>query len=605
MATKTKTKKNVSGKHNISEKPILSEKASALLPPALIIIFTVFYFLFIGHPIFFYQENISLFIYSGDYFHKFALKPGGLLEYTGYFLTQFYFSPFLGTAIITTIFLLIWFVFRKISEKLAYGGALNGFLILIPSWLLLLVQMRYDHFMHISLGFLAVVSYFLLSISLKGRNQKLLMILLFPVFFYLTGSFASLFAIMFIIYCIVYERTTDRIILPSFLIVIYTLSFFLFRDLLFYHPSEAFFSYPLPVNRLTNVSTFLLILSVCSVLFPAILKLGTAITIRHDKKAIIFPVSILTGFLLTGIIMLFLHDSDLTLLMKLEQKVFKQDWDGVIIQQEKEPSTNIIGQYYYNLALSEKGILCDRLLIGRQDFGSKSLCLPRDNEHYNRVVYFYYTVGLINEARHLAYESMVGYGYRPESIKLLIKTELINGNYRVAEKYINVLKKTLHYRTLALRYEKMLNNPVLVKSDPELGEKMGLVPEIDFFVRSDNRENINLLWLANKNNTKAFEYRIAWMLLDKDLKSAVNEIKNMKDMGYRRIPRYLQEAVIGYINRSGTLPDLGGLLLDPDTELRFNQYGMVYVRYEKNRITLEKELRKAGGNTLWYYVEFK
>lgn len=605
MAKKKNPKKPEPVKHEPDSHALLSEKIAGLVSPGLLIIFSFFYFFFVGERIFFYQENSSLFIYSGDYFHKFAGKAGGLLEYAGYFLTQFYFNPLFGTLIITGILLLIWYLFKKISRRLGSESILSPVLILLPSLLLLLVQMRYDHLMHLNLGFLATASWFLLSINAKKRIAKFSLIALFPLFIYLTGSFAIIYAGMYITYCIFYEQKALRIILPLFLILVCLFSFMVFRNYLLYQPAEVFLSYPLSVNKLTKVSVFLLLISALFVLFPVVLRLGRTLIAGIKTGGVISLISVLSAFLITGLTITRLHDPDLTLLMDLEKKLYEQDWDGIIRQQEKEHSRNVIGQYYYNLALSEKGILTDRLFFGPQDFGSGSLCLPRDNEHYNRVVYFYYYLGLINEARHLAYESMVGYGYRPESIKLLIKTELINGNFRMAEKYINILKRTLHYRAIAMRYEKMINNSALVRSDPELGEKQELIPKIDFFVRSDNRENVRLLWLSNTTNRKAFEYLMAWMLLDKDLKGAVGEIKNMNGMGYKRLPRFLQEAVIGYANLTNSHPDPGGFRLDPDTELRFNNYGSLYVRFEKNRSLLEKEIREAGGNTLWYYMEFK
>ena len=60
--------------------------------------------------------------------------------------------------------------------------------------------------------------------------------------------------------------------------------------------------------------------------------------------------------------------------------VCKQDWDGIIRQHEKLQSANIVEQYYYNLALSEKGQLCNRMFFGRQSYGSLSLTLKRDDE---------------------------------------------------------------------------------------------------------------------------------------------------------------------------------------------------------------------------------
>lgn len=45
------------------------------------------YFCFIGNYILFFQEIQSLFVFSGEYLHKYMAKPGGLLEYAAKFLT--------------------------------------------------------------------------------------------------------------------------------------------------------------------------------------------------------------------------------------------------------------------------------------------------------------------------------------------------------------------------------------------------------------------------------------------------------------------------------------------------------------------------------------
>ncbi len=150
--------------------------------------------------------------------------------------------------------------------------------------------------------------------------------------------------------------------------------------------------------------------------------------------------------------------------------------------------------------LSEKGELCSRMFFGRQSHGSMSLTLKRDDDQSYRAIYFYYAVGFTGEAHHLAYEQMVQHGYRPENIKMLIKTELINGNFKIAERYINVLKKTLHYKNWAEKYEKMLFKPELVNSDPELGEKIRLLPEKDFYIVTDDFRNIEMLLQVNPDN---------------------------------------------------------------------------------------------------------
>ena len=261
-------------------------------------------------------------------------------------------------------------------------------------------------------------------------------------------------------------------------------------------------------------------------------------------------------------------------------------------------------QYYYNLALSERGQLCNRLFFGRQSYGSLSLSLRRNDEQSYRAMYFYYTVGLTCEAHHLAYELMVQHGYRPENIKMLIKTELISGNFKIAERYINVLKKTLHYKVWAQKYERMLFKPELVKSDPELGAKISLLPAEDFLIVTDDFMNLGMLLKSNPQNRIAFEYRMAKLLLEKDLMEAGTEVKIFKAMGYDHLPRHIEEAIVSLVNATSEFPEMGGLSISRETDQRFMKYFAELKPFRGDRRMVEKGIKKAERNTFWYYLQF-
>ena len=583
----------------------LAERFIVYFSLVLLFIISFTYFYRIGNNIFFYQENNSLFIFSGEYLQKFTVKPGGLLEYAGNFLTQVYYNPAFGSLLVSSLLILLCLVFIQINRQLSADRLFSLLFILIPSCLLLILQKRYDHLMHYNLGYLLVALYFLFTILYAGKRLLIISLALFPLFFYVAGSFGYIYLGMFIIYTVVFEKGRLRYLLPVFLVVIVLVTYIVFKEVLFLQPADHLLRYPLLFNKLSRLPSFLYLLCGYIILFPWIIKTSDLLNTKKKFSGVIAIGTVLTVFPITIFFLSRHNDPDTANLFRMEKSVYKQDWDAIIKQHESTPSTNLIGQYYYNIALSEKGQLCDRLFFGRQDFGAKSLILPRDNELINRAVYFFYTVGLINEAHHLAYESMVKYGYRPENLKLLIKTELINGNYLIAERYINVMKKTLHYRIWAEKYEKMLFNPAFIDSDPELGAKSKLVPDKDFFVRQNDLQNIELILMTNPDNKRAFEYKMARLMFEKDLPALVNEVKKMKGMGYTHIPIHIEEAIVEYISINRDFPDLAGLTVNPQTELRYRNLGSVYNLNRGNKSRLEKEMKKEGGNTFWYYYQFK
>jgi hypothetical protein len=575
-----------------------------LLAAALFAVSFLFFFFF-RNTLFSYQESTTLFIYTGEYLAKFTDKPGGLIVYLGNFLTQAYFSPFCGSFILALLNVSLWFIMAGAGNSLHAGLLLKRILFLFLFVLMLLFQSQYEHFIFYSLGFLMVAGYFSLIAATEARLLRFIYLLGLPLFYYIAGSFAVLFVLLLSCWSLIYEKDYFRFLNPLFLILAGLLSFFVFRNFLFYQPAVTLAAYPLSFTGLRQLHLSMILLALFFVFLPLFFKLTGVIRINDRMRAFLFPAFSLVLFLLLLFFSLKYRNSGLVRIIRLEGMVARQDWNGVIKQQEESPVANLIAQYYYNLALSEKGLLCERMFNAPQDFGANSLSLPRLNEFYNRSFHFYYTAGLVNEARHLAYESMVAYGYRPGNIDMLIKTELINGNFRVAEKYVNDLKKTLHYRKNAKRYQKMLYRPEAVRADSELGRKIMLLPGNDFFIRPDDRENIDLLFMSNPLNLKAFEYRLAWMLLEKDYKSAVYEIRRMKFLGYNTIPRHLEEAVAGYANISGQMPDLGGLSLRPGTERDFFEYGSAYNLHSRNKETLAGEMKKTAGKTYWYYLQFK
>ena len=496
----------------------LSERHAVFLAFALIFIISNLYLYWFGDYLFFYQENISLFVFSSQYLHQFLIKPGGLLEYAANFLAQGYFNTVYGSMILSAIISLFLFVTARINKILSPGRSLSLLLILLPSCLLLVMQINFNWFMRNNLGFLLASIYFLLSILTDKKRKRIIVLAFLPLFYYFAGGFAWIYLGMYTIYSLVYEKGMLRYFYPAFLLIISCLSLLVFKEVLFFQPLDVLLLSPFSLRDQFMHPGILYVLIGFIVLFPLLVKILSFLKIKNEKAGATSLLPVVTVLLIGVFLLSRLYDPMLANLFQLEKSIYEQDWNAVIEHQESVRLPNVVAQYYYNLALSEEGQLCDRMFFGPQDFGPRTLIIPWDakagTNNIARGVYFYYAIGLINEAHRWAYESMVAQGYRPENIKLLIKTNLINGHYKIAEKYIHILKKTFHYRAWAEKYEAMLYRPDLIGSDPELAEKLKFLPKEDFSIRFENPQtNIPPLLQGNPDNKKAFEYMIAWFLL--------------------------------------------------------------------------------------------
>ncbi len=573
--------------------------------PLSLFLFTFAYFFFFANPLLFFQEQRTLFVYDGRLLQTFFLKPGGLLELMGKFLTQFYTFRLAGSIIVAAILSCVVLFMIAILRRLNSGHTFSIIFSLLITCLLLLLQSHYYHYMEFNLGFLFVLGYFWLSIS-KNKKSVYLAFAFFPLFYFVAGAYAFLYAAWLALHILLNYHHSRRFVLPLILFTEVVLCIIVFKEILFLQPLDQLLFFPLPAIKNPAHKTVLYIFIFLIVLQPILLKVAISVQNRISKRrsiVLFFSLAIFTG---TAFFLFKFQNPQTTRVLQIEKYALEEDWDDLIQFQEKYPSQNLIGQYFYNVALSETGQLCNHLFFGEQDFGSNSLILPWGNEYLSWGGYFYYSVGLINEAHRWAYEGMVVDGLRPQTLKMLVKTNLINGNFEMAQKYVNILKLTMNYRSWAVKYEELISGNALLNDFPELEFKRSIMPKEDFFVQiTSPQNNIPLLLNSNPKNKQAFEYEMIWLLLNKDVEAVANNLYRMTELGYTKIPLHLEEAALMMYNSKGKMPDLGNLTLSNETKNNFDSYVSFYKELNKTSPSTKEAVKKRFGHTYMFYFHFK
>jgi hypothetical protein len=223
------------------------------------------------------------------------------------------------------------------------------------------------------------------------------------------------------------------------------------------------FSYPLLSETHERIA-LIYILSLYLVLLPFPLSFNAHIPVKVARVSAVI-------LLVLTVIVLFSGNRKTNELAGTSRMVIGRNWRGIISKYERNKPADLRGRYYYNLALSEEGLLCDRLFAGNKEYLPGALTLPREKQYLDDLIYFYYSTGLITEVQHLATESIVVNGFRYETLYHLIKAEMLAGNYKVARRYCEILKET-KYRDRSEKLMKLIGNPSLIPSDPDLGEKL-------------------------------------------------------------------------------------------------------------------------------------
>jgi hypothetical protein len=577
------------------------------LPYLLFFVISFIYFGFFANYLFFYQEKSSLFIFSYDFLKENLHQPGGFLVWLGKFFSTFYFYPFAGAVILSCI---LTFIILSISKIiLTLTGKEGGVISFIIGIALFYLHTDYRFLLFNSLGLLVQLSLLLLVIKYLSYLKGWGAIIMVPLCFYLTGGFTWVFLLFMTLY-FAFDKENKGWIRIVALCFIGFITLYLSKEFLFFQSGKTLMTFPFTDSNTGSQKILFLSITGINSILPVLAKIKIGMP---EKLRISESVLILVGSIFLIIVILIIgfrrFDNKTKQYFYVEKLFYEAKFDEVIAFNTANPPTNSLTIFLNNIALCETDKLDDQLFHFLQSPDGKTLFLKWEMvvEILNRGGYFYYTIGMINEAHRWAFENMVMKGHSPEGLKMLIRTDLINGNYKVASGYINLLKKTLFYREDAKKFEKLLSSDTAFNSDADLSKRRQTRVGNDFFSITDNPYiNLELILSVDSMNRKAFEYRIAYMLLKKNYKGIVHELPAFEKFGFKRLPANVEEAAIALsVSNKGKLPDMGHLQISKNTEQRWNQYLGVLQQYRNDVKSAEPALRRRFGDTFWYYVFYK
>lgn len=284
-----------------------------------------------------------------------------------------------------------------------------------------------------------------------------------------------------------------------------------------------------------------------------------------------------------------------------------EQWDK-IIEESKGKLTNYLNMCYLNLALAHKGELADRAFSFDQR-GVQGLMVSWNQTEQISILLSEITFVMGNSAlaQEMAFEAFatsVGEG-NPRILKRLVQTNLIYGEYPVAEKYINVLEKTSCYSSWANGQRKFLYNDAEVEKDPILGTMRKCLSKDNYLSELNNMEkDLRVIAETNPSNKNAIEYLGLFFLMSKDMAG----FKSMVEHYYGTdvlptLPKSFQEAVI---TLSETEPDYWKRFdISPSVMQRFAEYKKQVLANRNNTNALPGLMRRAYGDTYWFYFMFK
>lgn len=596
---------SITGKNKMKSKPFSGLIFSGL--PYIVLFGGLFtWFCFISGYILFFQEKSSLFLFSSEYLTEKLWQPGGVLYILSQFLTSFYYHPVAGSIILSGIITVTTFVISRCVFSIS--GRNEKIFPFVIGLLLFLLQTEYTVYLSTSLGILVQLIGFIVIVRAAKKSMTWVLFIMAPSMYLIAGGFCWIFMLLTTLYFIISERR--HLLIIAFLWALMCLVFLVSRNIVFFKSDTSLLFYPLELPEDSLARMVLITVLSLTVLLPLIavvrFPVPNFLSATYHFENLIRAFVVLAIMLMTGV---YRYDKKNVHYFHAEKLFYEEKYDELIDYSTRTPSTNTLTLFFTNIALSEKGVLNDKLFGFLQNPEGKTLFLKWEmiREILKRGGYFYYTTGMINEAHRWAFENMVMTGHTPEGLKMLIRTELINGNYRMASKYISLLKKSLFYKKDAVNFEKFLFNDNAVEADPELGTKRRIRVKTDFFsITDDPYINIARVSTTDTLNRESFSYLIAYLLLKKDYKGLTANLSRFEELGYRAFPTHVEEAMLAISTmNNGEYPYHGNLKISRFTEERWTQFLTVFQQYGNDPRAAEPALRKQFGNTFWYWAFYR
>ena len=505
-----------------------------------------------------FQEQYQMFLFDTGYFLERIVLPGGLADYISEFLVQFYYMPVLGGAIIALLLMgiqaAVWGLMKQYGARHDFPGYLLSFLPSIALWCAMGDQ-------NVLLSFVVALFGALVIGWIHNRFHNRLVKVVFELVstalvYWFLGPVVFLYAALMIGDTLKNAKQKGNVfsgIGYSAVILILTVAWILLTTQTLQYPLYRIFAglnyyrYPGAVSPLPFVVMVWAVVISFLGMIPCHRK--SLQKLQQSKVVIVLSYVLVIVASWFGIKASF--DEMTYELIDYDFLVRTEQWDKIIEKAEKKPATTPLSVSCVNLALSQKGMLADRLFEFYQNGGEGLFpTFTRDMISPVSAAEIFFRLGMVNDAERYMFEAQEAIPNYRKSARLtrrIIECEIINGNYKVAAKLLRRLQKMLFYRNWANQTMALLGNEKAINQHPIYGKLRKYREKKQDFLFSDREmdQMLGLLFLNDNHNRMAYEYLMCYELLQRDMEKFMQYYPLGRFVGYDHIPRTFQEILIG------------------------------------------------------------
>lgn len=618
-------KKQAQAKHNspMTTAAVIEDDKLKHLPLIAGLTFLVITWLLLNifeHEYLYRVQELSLWLPTEVYFDERMMVPGGLMSYIACFLTQFFYYPMLGSLLFVGLLFVVQLLTRKVFDIPARWGLLT----IVPVALILSCAMEagywifqiktQGYFYSMLVGFLFTLSAIRLY-QISKRWVRYITVALIAAAGYPLFGFYALLALLSIV---VLEATSkERNIGVALLCIAAAIA----TPILYYNVYEQtrfvrMFTAGMPAFEFIVRDLRTWIPYILLYLFPLVMpfiRFNRSGNHVQTKKRFMLTQGIGIGLIVFVVQLFWFRDPNFRAEIKMNHAMERLEWRKAldIAKAQKQTPTRLI-VLNRNLALLKLGRAGDEMFHYLD--GGEPAASPfeiRLMQVGGKMLYYHYA--RMNFCYRWCLEDAVEYGWKVDYMKYMVKTSIVSGEYDLAMKYINTLKKTLFYKEWAKKYEKMAKNPELIAKDREMAS---ILPLYQFEDQLDGDNTLVEIYLLNyfahtysDLNTPMFdEASLMCALTLKDIQTFWNcFFRYANSHKTDRMPTHYQEAALLYGNLEKTV-DISKMPFDKSVKMRFQDFMRFAQKHAVENVERDPEAKKLFyerfGNTFWYFYFF-
>ena len=381
----------------------------------------IFYFWLVLYPFIpIVRETSQLFLWTGGYFMERIVIPGGLAQYIGEMISQFFINPVNGAIVYTTIFLLaqilssLWLRQSFPTMRTAYRFVLS---LIVPA-ILWRLGMTPCIPLTVPIAVVLVMGAGCAMMTIRQARRLWILLPTIPVMYWLTGPAT----ILLVLCCIRWIPVTATLLVACVI-------------------GSAHLT-PYPLRQVAKGIDYY----------------------DYDKEV--------------GKDMGTYEEMECDMLLR------QGKWHQIIrkFQQPESPAVrSAVLLAYHKTGQIGKQELMNNLVVPAEQQGNSISVFNISNKHFivnfgsfssaflvSDIAYQLYWTNIAQRAAFEAMEFIPNYNKSGRALKRLVETNIISGHGDVALKYIHILKKTTFYRHWAESMQQLVEHPELIGNYPYL-----------------------------------------------------------------------------------------------------------------------------------------